>query len=76
MSNFSFLQFEKDFVPFFAPAISAGQILHIDPAAYVLNYRRVMEFVVKWMHSVDKQLVTPYDDRLASQMKSTAEKIF
>ena len=68
MTNFSFLQTEKDFETFSTPAIAAERILHIDPAACVLNCRRAMQFAVKWMYSVDKQLVTPYDDRLASLM--------
>ena len=62
MTNFSFLQTEKDFETFSTPAIAAEQILHIDPAVCVLNCRRAMEFAVKWMYSVDKQLVTPYND--------------
>ena len=66
MTNFSFLQTEKDFETFSVPAIAAEQILHIDPAACVINCRRAMEFAVKWMYSVDKQLVTPCDDCLAS----------
>ena len=51
MTNFSFLQTDKDFEPFSVPAIAAEQILHIDPAACVLNCRRAMEFAVKWMYS-------------------------
>lgn len=68
MSNFSFLQSDPDFEVFAVPAMAAEQILHIDPAACVLNCRRAMEFAVKWMYSVDKQLVTPYDTRLVSLM--------
>ena len=59
MTNFSFLQSDKDFAAFAAPAMAAEQILHIDPAACVFNCRRAMEFAVKWMYSVDEQLVTP-----------------
>ncbi len=68
MSNFSFLQSNADFSPFAAPAAAAEQILHIDPAACVLNCRRAMECAVKWMYSVDGELVKPYDDRLAALM--------
>lgn len=68
MSNFSFLLLDQDFEVFAVPAMAAEQILHIDPAACVLNCRRAMEFAVKWMYSVDQQLVTPYDTRLVSLM--------
>ncbi len=68
MSNFSFLQNNKDFAFFAAPAAAAEQILHIDPAACVLNCRRAMERAVKWMYSVDGELVKPYDDRLVALM--------
>lgn len=66
MTNFDFLLAEKDFTPFASVAVSAEKILHIDPAACVLNCRRAMEFAVKWMYSVDKALVIPYQDSLVS----------
>lgn len=69
MTNFSFLHSEKDFETFSALAIVAEQILYIDLAACVLNCRWVMEVAAKWVHLVDKQLVTPYDDRLDSQIE-------
>ena len=56
MTNFSFLQPHKDFEVFAAPAITAEQIIYIDPAACVLNCRRAMEFAVRWMYAVDGQL--------------------
>ena len=68
MTNFDFLQSSADFASFAAPAIAAERILHIDPAACIFNCRRAMEFAVKWMYAVDKQLVTPCDDRLSSLM--------
>ena len=70
MTNFSFLQPNKKFAPFTTPAITAEKILPIDPAACVLNCRRSMEFAVKWMYSVDKQLVKPYDNTLAGLMSA------
>ena len=68
MSNFNFLLSDPGFVPFAEVAISAEKILHIDPAASVLNCRRAMEFAVKWMYSVDKELEMPYQDNLHSLM--------
>ena len=70
MSNFTFLLSEAAFAPFAEVAISAEKILHIDPAASVLNCRRAMEFAVKWMYSVDKDLDMPYQDNLKSLMDS------
>ena len=37
MTNFSFLQSNKDFAPFVSPAIAAEQILHIDPRRMYLK---------------------------------------
>ena len=68
MSNFKFLQSDPSFAPFMDVAMSAEKILHIDPAACILNCRRSMEFAVKWMYSVDKELEMPYQDNLQSLM--------
>ena len=68
MSNFKFLLSDPSFAPFAEVAISAEKILHIDPAASILNCRRAMEFAVKWMYSVDKELEMPYQDNLQSLM--------
>ena len=68
MSNFKFLQSNPAFAPFMEVAMSAEKILHIDPAACILNCRRSMEFAVKWMYSVDKELEMPYQDNLQSLM--------
>ena len=68
MSNFKFLQSDPAFSPFMDVAMAAEKILHIDPAACILNCRRSMEFAVKWMYSVDKELEMPYQDNLQSLM--------
>ena len=68
MSNFKFLLSEAGFASFADVAIAAEKILHIDPAASILNCRRAMEFAVKWMYSVDKELEMPYQDNLQSLM--------
>lgn len=68
MSNFKFLQSDPSFAPFMDVAIAAEKILHIDPAACIINCRRAMEFAVKWMYSVDKELEMPYQDNLQSLM--------
>ncbi len=68
MTNFDFLLSDQQFNTFAPAAISAEKILHIDPTSCVLNCRRAMEFAVKWMYSVDKDLVKPYQDTLANLM--------
>ena len=68
MSNFKFLLSDPSFGPFAEVAMAAEKILHIDPAACILNCRRAMEFAVKWMYSVDKELEMPYQDNLQSLM--------
>ena len=65
MTNFDFLKKDKKYAPFADVAINAERILHIDTEASVINCRRAMEFAVKWMYSVDGDLVMPYNDSLA-----------
>ncbi len=68
MTNFDFLLPTPDFASFASVAVSAEKILHIDIDSCVLNCRRAMEFAVKWMYSVDRDLVMPYQDNLVSLM--------
>ena len=70
MTNFDIFATIPQFEPFASVAVSAERILHIDPSACVLNCRRAMEFAVKWMYSVDKALVMPYQDSLVSLMNT------
>ncbi|MCH5211683.1 MAG: DEAD/DEAH box helicase family protein [Oscillospiraceae bacterium] len=70
MTNFDFLKSEPQFATFADVAVSAEKILNIDTAASVLNCRRAMEFAVKWMYSVDKDLEMPYDTTLVALMNA------
>ena len=70
MTNFDIFAADPQFEPFASVAVSAERILHIDPSACVLNCRGAMEFAVKWMYSVDKALVMPYQDTLVSLMNT------
>ena len=70
MTNFDFIKSEPKFSSFADVAISAERILPIDCAASVINCRRAMEFAVKWMYSVDRSLVMPWDDKLVSLMST------
>lgn len=66
MTNFDFLKNDPQFHTFADAAIAAERILHIDIEACALNCRRAMEIAVKWMYSVDSDLVMPYQDKLVS----------
>ncbi len=68
MTNFDFLKKNRDFDAFSDVAISAEKILHIDVDSCVINCRRAMEFAIKWMYSVDRDLAMPYQDNLVSLM--------
>lgn len=70
MTNFDFLTKEKQFDTFSGVAVAAEKILHIDTESSIINCRRAMEFAVKWMYSVDRCLVMPYQDTLVSLMNS------
>ena len=70
MTNFDKFLSSAEFESFASVAVAAERILHIDPSACVLNCRRAMEFAVKWMYSVDKALVMPYQDSLVSLMNT------
>jgi type I restriction enzyme R subunit len=70
MTNFDIFLAAPKFASFAEVAVAAEKILNIDPAACVLNCRRAMEFAVKWMYSVDGDLVLPWDDKLVSLMST------
>ena len=64
MYNFDFLKNDKKFDSFAKTAMTAEKLLNIDIDSCVLNCRRAMEFAVKWMYSVDKELKPPYEQTL------------
>ena len=68
MTNFDFLLSDPGFASFAEVAVTAEKLLHIDVSSCVLSCRRAMEFAVKWMYSVDRDLVTPYQDTLVALM--------
>ena len=68
MTNFDFLKNDAQFASFADVAIAAENLLHIDIDSCVASCRRAMEFAVKWMYSVDRDLVMPYQDTLVSLM--------
>ena len=69
-TNFDYLKEEPQFKNFADVAISAERIILMDPEASIINSRRAMEFALKWMYSVDKELEMPYRDNLQSLMNA------
>ena len=69
-TNFDYLKREPKFNSFSGVAISAERIILMDPEASIINSRRAMEFALKWMYSVDKELEMPYQDNLQSLMNA------
>ncbi len=70
ITNFDYLKEEPKFKRFADVAISAERIILMDPEASIINSRRAMEFALKWMYSVDKELEMPYQDNLKSLMNA------
>ncbi len=70
ITNFDYLKNESKFSSFADVAISAEKIILMDPEASIINSRRAMEFALKWMYSVDKELEMPYQDNLQSLMNA------
>ena len=69
-TNFDYLKNDKQFRSFADVSISAERIILMDPEASIINSRRAMEFALKWMYSVDRELEMPYQDNLQSLMNS------
>ena len=69
-TNFDFLKNEEEFKDFADIAVSAEKILHFDHATCVINCRRAMEIAIKWMYSVDKDLIMPWQDKLSTLMST------
>jgi len=64
MTNFDFLKNDPQFAAFADTAIAAERVFSIEYASCAINCRRAMEFAIKWMYSVDSNLVMPYQDKL------------
>ena len=69
-TNFDFLKQDPKFSVFADMAIAAEKSFSVDPSLCILGCRRALEFVVKWMYSVDDSLEMPYQDKLVSLMNT------
>lgn len=70
MSNFDYFTTEPKFNSFSGMAVAAEKVLNIDEPTSVINCRRAMEQAIKWMYSVDGDLVMPWDENLVSLMST------
>ena len=68
MTNFDYLKKEKEFDSFVDIAIVAEKTYKIDANTCIVNCRRAMEAAIKWMFSIDNELVVPYKNNLNSLM--------
>lgn len=72
MTNFDFLFDDSQFSAFASTAAAAEKVFHVDLASSAVGCRRAMEFAVKWMYSVDKSLVMPWQDKLVTLLHTDA----
>ena len=70
MTNFDYFTTESKFNSFSGMAVAAEKVLNIDEPTSVINCRRAMEQAIKWMYSVDGDLVMPWDENLVSLMST------
>lgn len=70
MTNFDHFTKEPQFKTFSKIAVNAEKFFLLDPATSAFNSRKSMEFGVKWLYSVEKDLVIPYDKSIFSLLST------
>ena len=68
MTNFDYLKIEPQFQSFADIAVSAENAIKVNVITCVSNSRLALETAVRWMYSIDEELVVPYQDTLESLM--------
>ena len=68
MTNFDYLKNEPQFESFAGIAVAAENLIKVDVKACIINSRLALETAIKWMYSIDEELVVPYQDTLESLM--------
>lgn len=66
MSNFYFLEQEKEYSLFSSAAIEAERVYSSAPAMCAVGCRKALELAVKWVYSADSTMSLPYRDNLQS----------
>lgn len=60
MSNFYFLEQEKEYSLFSSAAIEAERVYSSAPAMCAVGCRKALELAVKWVYSADSTMFPPY----------------
>ena len=68
MTNFDYLKKEPQFQSFADIAVAAENLINVDVKACIINSRLALETAIKWMYSIDEELVVPYQETLESLM--------
>jgi len=66
MSNFSFLEQQKEYALFAFAAIEAEKVYSTAPAMCAVGCRKALELAVKWVYSADTTIEMPYKDNIQS----------
>lgn len=64
MSNFGFLELNKEYMLFSHACIEAEKIYASAPAMCAVGCRKALELAVKWVYSADETMKMPYKDNL------------
>lgn len=66
MSNFTFLQEDKNFDSFSSACLDSEKSILVSPATTAILSRRALELAVRWVYSFDSDLKLPYQDNISS----------
>lgn len=66
MSNFGFLEKQKEYALFAAAAIEAERVYATSTSMCAIGCRKALELAVKWVYAADNTLTLPYKDNLQS----------
>ena len=75
MSNFSFLQDQKDYESFAVSCIEAENAVSVSPTVCAIATRKAFEMAVKWVYAADRSIQMPYRGHLQALVhESTFER--
>ena len=66
MTNFGFLESQKEYKLFSYACVEAEKIYASAPAMCAVGCRKALELAVKWVYSADETMKMPYKDNLQS----------
>lgn len=75
VSNFIFLEKDKQFDDFKNACLEAEKSLQVSPATCAILTRRALELAVKWLYKSDEELKLPYQDNLSSLIHERTFKL-